>query len=122
MVAHSGVRTGRLSLKSSYENENSGLSYTATAVIEAASTGMSLRLTSNNIQDSLGATVYYVVVGKELLATGIPPSVSGAIGAESKRRCEYGCKPSSGAGVRTENRRVVCVAECKWERYHKGLL
>lgn len=64
MVAHSGVRTGRLSLKSSYENENSGLSYTATAVIEAASTGMSLRLTSNNLFDIISATFYYVVVGK----------------------------------------------------------
>ncbi len=64
MVAQPGVRTGRLSLKYSHEDENPGFSYTATGVIEAASTGVSLRLTSNNLFDTISATFYYVVVGK----------------------------------------------------------
>ena len=57
-------RSGRLGLSRTYESSSGSYNEIAYGAIEASSTGMSIRLTSNNIQDSLGATVYYVVVGK----------------------------------------------------------
>ena len=53
-------RTGRLSLKTSYSDSDD----TYLGVIEASSTGMSIRYTSNSSSGAVTATVYYVVVGK----------------------------------------------------------
>lgn len=56
-------RTGRLSLQSSGEDSVGDTVYYY-GVIEASSTGMTIRVTSSDYNASVTATVYYVVVGK----------------------------------------------------------
>ena len=58
-------RSGRLGLSHTVEGPGGENDYrTAYAGIEASSTGMSIRITTNDFYDSVAATVYYVVCGK----------------------------------------------------------
>lgn len=63
LYSSSSVRTGRLSLQTSGENSVGDTVYYY-GVIEASSTGMTIRVTSSDYGASVTATVYYVVVGK----------------------------------------------------------
>ena len=56
-------RTGRLSLQTSYEDSMGDTVY-YNGVIEASSTGMTIRVTSSDYRANVTATVYYIVVGK----------------------------------------------------------
>lgn len=56
-------RTGRLSLQTPHENSMGDTVY-YDGVIEASSTGMTIRVTSSDSRANVTATVYYIVVGK----------------------------------------------------------